>query len=189
MQGFDGIKLRIFAFFTLSMLFLVPMISAFLVLFRFKYFLRDGIGSARALYISIIILCFVRFICFGFVTDILYDKLWKEEFNWDKKHGINVDKSNNELFGNFQNESSLFQINDLFDNYAKNKTTSLNSTPKSIVLLVMSPDFVFVVSYLTLTWHLYTVQSLAYQAKNEYEPKFGDGKCILFIVMGICFVL
>ena len=28
---------------------------------------------------------------------------------------------------------------------------------KGNVLLIMSPDFVFVVAYLTLTWHMYTV--------------------------------
>ena len=79
MKGFDGIKLRIFAFFTLSMLFLVPLITVMSVFCRFKYFIELGNGSAKAIYISISILCFVRFLCFGFVTDIFYDDMFKQE--------------------------------------------------------------------------------------------------------------
>ena len=79
MKGFDGIKLRVFAFFTLSMLFLVPLISVLTVFCRFKYFLEDS-ASIKALYIFIAVLCLVRFLCFGFLTDNLYDDM-KEEQN------------------------------------------------------------------------------------------------------------
>jgi len=84
MKGFDGIKLRIFAFFTLSMLFLVPFISAFMVIFRFKYFIIKDHGSAKPLFITIMILCFVRFFFFGLVTDILYDDMYKKEQKYEK---------------------------------------------------------------------------------------------------------
>ena len=77
-KNFDSIKLRILAFFILSMLFLIPLIKGIGIVFKFKTFAKET-NNGKSLYITIILICFVRFLCFGFVCDMLYDELCNHE--------------------------------------------------------------------------------------------------------------
>ena len=54
----------------------------------------------------------------------------------------------------------------------------------------MSPDFLFIVAYITLTWKLYTVQIQAQTRSDDEVQGHTDGKIKLFIiVVAFCFLI
>ena len=67
MSNTESIKVRIFAFFCLAIIFSITFCRASYAMTKFKWFIKEA-KIAKRFYISIFVFCLARSICFSFVT-------------------------------------------------------------------------------------------------------------------------
>ena len=135
--------MTILAFFCLSLLYFITFFSSVTVLCKFSSFIAEA-RIAKIFYVSLLLLCLVRGLCFGVSTVLFVDKFDNVPSNSNNTDSFSFMGKD---FKALQMEGhSIYSI----DNNA------INSIPHILVLLMLSPDYLFNFAYLNLIWQLYS---------------------------------
>lgn len=187
----QSIPLTILSFFCLSLLYFITFCSSLSLICKFANFMSEA-RIAKIFYISLMILCMVRACCFGVSTFIFVDKYGEASDGAMRNLTISINHTttggsfnhtghqDNKLdIDDFQRTSeqivkgqSIYSIND----------SAINSISKSLVLLMLSPDYLFNFAYLNLIWQLYSFffDGFAQSMFNLFCEGMGEKNIIFF---------
>lgn len=111
------------------------------MLCKFSNFISEA-RIAKIFYVSLLLLCFVRSLCFGVSTVLFVDKF------------DNVPSNSTNSFSFWGRDFKALQMEG--QSIYSIDNNAINSIPHILVLLMLSPDYLFNFAYLNLIWQLYS---------------------------------
>ncbi|CDW81984.1 protein kinase [Stylonychia lemnae] len=134
-----GIPLIVLSFFFLSVLFIITLIITSIRLCKFQSFSSDS-WISKIFYVFLFLVCLARAASFGVASFLYADAYHSEQHDY---FIIDVPKNQSEYKKFLPTEEKEYM--------------GIDQSPKSLVLLILAPEFLVIYAYLLLFWQLLSI--------------------------------